>query len=62
VTFIPPQLAEEVVTRSEDVRFRDIFGKMRIAEGAYTSGDIDVSVWAEHIEADFRAWAKSQRG
>ena len=61
VTFIPPHLAEEVVTRSEDVRFRDVFGKMRIAEGTYTSGDIDVSVWADHIERDFEAWARSQR-
>jgi hypothetical protein len=47
------------VTRSEDVRFRDVFGKMRIAEGTYSSGDIDVSDWAEHIEADFQSWAKA---
>jgi hypothetical protein len=32
---------------------------MRIADGTYTSGDIDVSDWAEHIEADFREWAKA---
>ena len=48
------------MTRSEDVRFRDVFGKMRIADGTYTSGDIDVSEWAEHIEADFQAWAKAE--
>jgi regulator of RNase E activity RraA len=59
VSFIPPHLAESVVTRSEDVRFRDVFGKMRIAEGTYSSGDIDVSDWAEHIEADFQSWAKA---
>jgi 4-hydroxy-4-methyl-2-oxoglutarate aldolase len=56
VTFIPPHLAEEVVTRSEDVRERDVFGKGRIAEGIYTSGQIDVSVWADEIEADFQDW------
>jgi len=56
VTFVPPHLAEEVVTRSEDVRQRDVFGKRRIAEGVYSSGQIDVSVWAEPIEADYVAW------
>ncbi len=56
VTFIPPQLAEEVVTRSEDVRQRDVFGKWSIAEGMYTSGQIDVSVWATDIEAAYQEW------
>ncbi|MFZ0216293.1 MAG: RraA family protein [Candidatus Dormiibacterota bacterium] len=57
VTFIPSHLVEEVVTRSEDVRQRDVFGKARLAAGIYTSGQIDVSVWAEEIETDYRAWA-----
>ena len=61
VTFIPPHLAEEVVARSEDVRQRDVFGKSRIAEGIYTSGQIDVSVWAEEIEADYLNWCAEQR-
>ncbi len=60
VTFVPPHLAEEVVTRSEDVRQRDVFGKLRIAQGTYTSGQIDVSVWADDIEADYRRWATEQ--
>ena len=57
VSFIPARLAEEVVTRSEDVRQRDVFGKSRIADGIYTSGQIDVSTWADDIEADYRTWA-----
>ncbi len=56
VTFIPPHLLQEVVERSEDTRQRDVFGKMRLAEGKYTSGEIDVSTWAEHIEADYIEW------
>jgi regulator of RNase E activity RraA len=60
VTFIPPHLAEEVVRRSEDVRRRDVFGKSRIADGIYTSGQIDVSVWAAEIEEDFRQWVREQ--
>ena len=61
VSFIPPHLAEEVVTRSEDVRQRDVFGKARLAEGTYTSGQIDVSTWADEIEADYRRWVEEQR-
>jgi len=56
VSFIPAHLAEAVVTRSEDVRQRDVFGKGRIADGIYTSGQIDVSTWADDIEADYQAW------
>ncbi len=59
VSFIPAHLAVEVVTRSEDVRQRDVFGKSRIADGIYTSGQIDVSTWADDIEADYLAWASA---
>ena len=59
VSFIPAHLAEEVVTRSEDVRQRDVFGKSRIADGIYTSGQIDVSTWADDIEADYQAWVSA---
>jgi 4-hydroxy-4-methyl-2-oxoglutarate aldolase len=60
VTFVPPHLAAEVVGRSEDVRQRDVFGKSRIAGGVYTSGQIDVSTWAEEIEADYIDWCEEQ--
>ena len=60
VTFIPPHLLERIVERSEDTRQRDVFGKLRLAQGTYTSGDIDVSTWADHIEADYVAWLPSQ--
>jgi regulator of RNase E activity RraA len=60
VTFVPPHLAEEVVGRSEDVRQRDVFGKSRIAEGIYTSGQIDAPTWAEEIEADYVTWCAEQ--
>lgn len=61
VSFIPPSLAEEVVLRSEDVRERDVFGKSRLAEGKYTTGQIDVSVWADEIEEDYKRWT-AERG
>jgi 4-hydroxy-4-methyl-2-oxoglutarate aldolase len=60
VIFIPPHLAQEVVERSEDIRVRDEFGKMRLAEGRYTSGEIDVPTWREDIQADFEAWKQTR--
>lgn len=55
VIFIPPQLAERVVTTSEVVRLRDMFGVQRLREGVYTSGQIDAR-WTEEIERDFSEW------
>lgn len=60
VIFIPPHLAQEVVERSEDIRVRDEFGKMRLAEGRYTSGEIDVPTWRDDIQADFEAWKQTR--
>ena len=56
VIFIPPHLVQEVVETSEAIRVRDEFGKMRLNEGKYTSGEIDVGTWRDDIEADFQAW------
>ncbi len=59
VVFIPPHLVQEVVERSENIRVRDEFGKMRLGEGKYTSGEIDVPTWREDIEADFQEWKQA---
>ena len=56
--FIPPHLAQEVVERSEGIRLRDYFGKMRIREGKYTPGEVDRK-WSEEMEADFDGWRKT---
>lgn len=61
VTFIPPHLAQQVVERSEDIRVRDEFGKLRLREGKYTPGEID-RVWSEEIEVDFKNWLAAQTG
>jgi regulator of RNase E activity RraA len=60
VIFIPPHLAQEVVETSEAIRVRDEFGKLRLGEGKYTSGEIDVPTWREDIEADFVAWQQAK--
>ncbi len=55
VIFIPAHLAEQVVTTSEVVRLRDLFGITRLKEGVYTPGQID-SRWTDAIERDFSKW------
>jgi regulator of RNase E activity RraA len=55
VVFVPPHLAEKVVTTSEIIRLRDMFGMQRLREGRYTSGQIDTR-WADEIETDFSRW------
>lgn len=62
VIFIPVHLVQEVVERAEDIRVRDIFGKLRLNEGTYTPGEIDVGVWPDYIEADFLTWREQQNG
>ncbi|RYG53704.1 MAG: RraA family protein [Chitinophagaceae bacterium] len=55
VVFIPPHLVEKVVTTSEIVRLRDLFGHQRLREGKYTAGQIDAR-WSDEIERDFSKW------
>lgn len=55
VSFIPPQWLELVVTTSEIVRLRDMFGHERLKEQKYTAGEID-NRWSEAIEKDFSQW------
>jgi regulator of RNase E activity RraA len=58
VVFIPAHLADKVVKTAELVALRDKFGKQRLAEGKYTSGQIDTR-WADDIEADFSLWLEA---
>lgn len=55
VVFIPAQLAEEVVVRSERIRKMDQWGQQRIRDGVYNSGQVD-GAWTDEMKADFDAW------
>ncbi|GIQ70305.1 RraA family protein [Xylanibacillus composti] len=55
VIFIPPHLAEEVVVRAEKSQVRDVFGFVRLREGAYTTAQID-STWSVAMWEDFINW------
>jgi regulator of RNase E activity RraA len=56
VTFIPPHLVKEIVETGEFTHLRDDFGKLRLSEGKYTPGEIDVPNWRADIQADYEAW------
>jgi len=58
IVFIPAHLAERVVTQSEAMTLRDMFGHQRLKEGKYTPGQIDTR-WTPEIQNDFRSWLKS---
>jgi hypothetical protein len=58
LSFIPAHLAERVAEISDDIRVRDVFGKRRLAERTYSSAEIDVPTWADHIERDFQQWKR----
>lgn len=58
IVFIPAHLAERVVTQSEGMMLRDMFGHQRLKEGKYTPGQIDTR-WTPEIQNDFRSWLKS---
>jgi regulator of RNase E activity RraA len=60
LTFIPAQLAEKVVTASEDVRLRDDWGHEMLRQGRYTPGQVDAK-WSPEMEAAFAAWAASRQ-
>ena len=57
IVFIPAQLAEKVVTESEAIMLKDMFGHQRLKEGKYTPGQID-GRWSPEIQDDFRGWLK----
>ncbi len=59
LTFVPPQLAEKVVSSSEDVRFRDDWGHEMLRQGKYTPGQVD-SKWTDAMEAEYQAWVKAR--
>ncbi len=62
VIFIPAHLAERVADAAEEVSVRDEYGKGRISDGTFTSAEIDVEPWAEHIEAAFASWRSERTG
>ncbi len=59
VIVIPAHLAEEVVVTAEVVALKDEFGHLRLREGVYTPGQIDVP-WTAPIKVDFFNWLRAR--
>jgi len=55
VLFIPPHLAEICVIGAEKSHVRDIFGFLRIAQGIYSTAQIDTA-WTGAMMEDFIDW------
>ncbi|GJM79102.1 hypothetical protein HMSSN139_15980 [Paenibacillus sp. HMSSN-139] len=58
VIFIPPHLAELTAEQAEKSQVRDVFGFIRLKEGAYTTAQIDAS-WPTALWEDFIQWFQS---
>ncbi len=59
LTFIPPQLAEEVADTAELIHARDEWGHQMLREGRYTPGQID-GRWTKQMIEEFNKWAEQK--
>jgi 4-hydroxy-4-methyl-2-oxoglutarate aldolase len=59
VTFIPPQLAEQVADHAEQDHLVDDWGEMMLREQKYTPGQID-GRWTNQMIDEFNQWAASK--
>jgi regulator of RNase E activity RraA len=55
VLFVPAHLSEEVVSTSEFVTRKDLFGFEMVRSGKYSTGEID-SQWNDAIKTEFLKW------
>lgn len=56
ILFIPPHLAAKAARDSAEIKRRDEFAKHRLAEGRYSTSQIDVETWDDDIQKDFNQW------
>ncbi|MGH9401054.1 MAG: RraA family protein [Terriglobia bacterium] len=59
ITFIPPQLAEQVADHAEMDHLVDNWGEMMLREQKYTPGEID-GRWTNPMIEEFNKWVASQ--
>lgn len=59
LTFIPPQLCEEVVEKATMVHYVDEWGHMMLREGKYTPGEIDRK-WSKEMIQEFNKWLEQK--
>lgn len=59
ITFIPPQLAQEVVDKSQMTHLVDEWGHQMLREGKYTPGEIDRK-WSRPMIGEFNKWLEKK--
>ena len=59
ITFIPPQLCEEVADKAELTHLVDEWGHMMLRQQKYTPGEID-GQWTHQMIEEFNQWAASK--
>ena len=59
LTFIPPQLCEEVAAKANLTHLVDEWGHMMLRQGRYTPGEID-GRWSKPMIEEFNKWAEQK--
>jgi 4-hydroxy-4-methyl-2-oxoglutarate aldolase len=59
ITFIPPQLAQEVIDKAQMTHRVDEWGHMMLREGKYTPGQIDRK-WTKPMIEEFNRWLQQK--
>jgi len=59
LTFVPPQLCDEVIEKATMIHFVDEWGHMMLREGKYTPGQIDRK-WTKEMVREFNKWLEQK--
>ncbi len=59
ITFIPPQLAEKVISSAKMTHLVDEWGHQMLREGKYTPGEIDKK-WTKPMIQEFNKWLEQK--
>lgn len=59
ITFIPPQLAQEVIDKAQMTHMVDEWGHQMLREGKYTPGEIDRK-WSKPMIEEFNKWLEQK--
>jgi 4-hydroxy-4-methyl-2-oxoglutarate aldolase len=59
ITFVPPQLAQEVIDKAQMTHKVDEWGHEMLREGKYTPGEIDRK-WSKPMIREFNQWLQQQ--
>ncbi len=59
ITFIPPQLAQEVIDKAQMTHAVDDWGHQMLREGKYTPGEIDRK-WSKPMIQEFNRWLEKK--